>query len=1373
MEKRYAQWYQNFKPPPEAKTFYPTEAEFADPISYVEQIKAEGEKYGVIKVVPPSSFRPPYSINDDTFKFKTRVQPLYGIDAICRDRIFFIHELKTFWKNAGRDFQWPYINNTYIDFVKLLQLVRETGGVEEVNRQKRWGDFAATLGFDRSDCATLKDRYVKWIEPFEEHWLKRDKPKNNVTVDTLNNRCVPRKDQAIIAELTKKPALRMMAGVSKRVLPLRSAANKLPIKENACGKCSRSLNQDPSIACSECHQEFHKSCLSRMVNNRSSREWKCIQCLATSVREADFFFSDKDETCTLRDFYEMANKFKLTHFEETRLKDISTARVEREYWKNVGDFDCGIKVEYGADLLSSEISSGFPRLHKDIPGVSSEERIKYAKHPWNLNNLPVLERSVLGHVGTEISGMMIPWVYVGMCFSTFCWHVEDHWTYSMNYMHRGETKVWYGFSGVYAERFDALMKEHMPTLFERTPDLLHHMTTMMNPMFPLEKGIPVYTVRQNQGEFVITFPRAYHAGFNSGFNIAEAVNFAPPDWLAVGRTCVESYTEDQRRCVFAHDELVLRIAQTDQRLDVKTCRAVVKELIEILSREQVFRTALMTAGVCKSEACDFEHLEDDQRSCITCQTTLFITALRCQHPERGLACSRHWQNLCSQCKFGDCVIKYRYSLQQVHDFAERLSKRVKETEEWQNVVREMMSDTKKIQIVDAKSLLESFNAQNLLHCNEQTLLESGFAEYRQISQKAQRILRPLVRLRDDTRCQRADDRLSIEDLDSILHSLASCIVSDKELEDKLIKRQEQILQWSVKVENIVNDMDTNSNSAIESLEQLKSEGEAFNVKIPEVDHLQKLIDYTSWRDEAQIIINKYTRARNFAAQLKRENKRESMNEFGIFDPESRIGLTHIREVIAAGARLRNCPIDVGEKLKTLRSMIQLAESHQIHINQFVTNTKAIDFSEVVAFNKTVLDIDWLSSPIVDSFREEVKKAREAHLLYVQWDNSSDYYYHSLDQVVGAFEKSRFLHGCGPHINVQKSRVILNAFTSQANSLFLLPQTYYSTFEILAAREDIPSLIEDGPEVLYRHHSNEGYESWTDLKRFETEDDMSNHVNQLFAEHKNLLPILREHNQKLSVKETCVGAPNCSKVSSSTTQPDRFVDDDYITCFVCCSKSHVGCAPWNETLRRYPPGIYLCIRCCRSKRPDRNSVRVLVNNAPPRARESTLLQMSANKTFHIFDRLKRSTDQRSSVTPLQFALSMEIHDQEIMDELFAKFLTPGTLTAKDLTAWQRVASSGRQMPLQIYGVDEFSTTKKRRYRASRTSNGTAKRQKLHNSDDDENSVVCGAPDCLLPYAASRVRWVMCEGGCSRWFHYICVRLNVKMLRTVQHYHCGNY
>lgn len=81
--------------------------------------------------------------------------------------------------------------------------------------------------------------------------------------------------------------------------------------------------------------------------------------------------------------------------------------------------------------------------------------------------------------------------YVGMCFSTFCWHNEDHWSYSINYLHWGEAKTWYGVPGDAAEKFENAMKQAAPELFESQPDLLHQLVTICNPNILMNAGVPV------------------------------------------------------------------------------------------------------------------------------------------------------------------------------------------------------------------------------------------------------------------------------------------------------------------------------------------------------------------------------------------------------------------------------------------------------------------------------------------------------------------------------------------------------------------------------------------------------------------------------------------------------------------------------------------------------------------------------------------------------------------------------------------------------------------------------------------------------------------------------------------------------------------
>jgi hypothetical protein len=347
--------------------------------------------------------------------------------------------------------------------------------------------------------------------------------------------------------------------------------------------------------------------------------------------------------------------------------------IERDYW-DIVEMSQEVAVEYGNDVDTHKFGSGFPLSERgrsvygtmnlakmDLPDPEFGTEEYYKETWWNLNNIPSAPDSVLRHVKVGVNGINVPWMYHGSLFTTFCWHNEDNHLYSINYHHKGAPKQWYGVPGAKeaAEGLEKVFKSYLSMKMREEPDLLHHITTMFSPRLLQNAQVPVYKTLQYEGEFVVTFPRAFHGGFSMGPNIGEAVNFATHDWISHGSDANERYRSFARPAVFSHDRLTFTMANHlgDQKT-YSTCKLLLEELERVVDEEMRLRHKLQQTGVrdvsqlislptnCLDQLDEKSAIYDDKRVCHACKHVCFFSAVACECSESKVSCLRHSHSMC-------------------------------------------------------------------------------------------------------------------------------------------------------------------------------------------------------------------------------------------------------------------------------------------------------------------------------------------------------------------------------------------------------------------------------------------------------------------------------------------------------------------------------------------------------------------------------------------------------------------------------------------------------------------------------------------------------------------------------------------------------
>ncbi|WFD31430.1 hypothetical protein MSPP1_002465 [Malassezia sp. CBS 17886] len=628
----------------DAPVFYPSWDEFQDPLAYIQWTArpdgGNGAAYGIVKIVPPEGWQMDFVVDED------RLNELSAEGRVAQN---YQEQLERFHAQQGHGLvNVPRVAHRPLNLYALKLAVHAAGGYEAVCAKRQWADICRGLGYTSAEtvassgASVVKGVYARLVAPFEA-FLRRVKGGDEEGGDW---------------------AARDRGGLD-----------------------------------GDCGGRFHTCCVDPPLREVPD-EWVCTRCLVGTG--GDFGFDD-GETHSLYSFWSRCSQFERAWAERSaeracsdadaaawrrRARGTAGAReadedcVEAEFWRLVHSVTELVDVEYGADVHSSTHGNASPTME-------AQPHNAYARSGWNLNNLPILAGSLLRYIKSDISGMTVPWIYIGMMFSAFCWHNEDHYTYSINYQHWGHTKTWYGVPGADAERFETAMQRIAPELFEACPDLLLQLVTMMSPALVRREGVRVYAVNQRPNEFVVTFPKAYHSGFNHGFNLNEAVNFALPDWVMDGLACARRYQTFARQPVFSHDELLVTVAVHNQHVHTAVwMQHAYRDMVDReLRARAAARAALRAAQPDQPDLVDARDRPEHEYQCAQCRAFCYLSHVVA---DGAVACHAHAAAVHGADWAARAALRVRFTDAHLDAAAAKLAERAAVPAAWQQRVRRLL-----------------------------------------------------------------------------------------------------------------------------------------------------------------------------------------------------------------------------------------------------------------------------------------------------------------------------------------------------------------------------------------------------------------------------------------------------------------------------------------------------------------------------------------------------------------------------------------------------------------------------------------------------------------------------------------------------------
>nr|XP_040045263.1 protein Jumonji [Gasterosteus aculeatus aculeatus] len=572
----------------EVPVFQPVPREFQDPLVYLDAVREQAEVAGMCRVVPPADWRPECKLSEE-MRFVTQLQRVHMLGRRWGPNVQRLACIRKHLKSQGITMdEPPVIGGCEVDLSRFFQLINDMGGMQQVMDLKKWTKLADLLRIPKSAqdrLAKLQEAYLQYILSYDslsaEERLrllaevlqeKKNLESRRGPLEGLSDSSAP--SALVLPRYEPKNGLvggivggatgnHHSNGVYHRLKELEAqvkAGRRRLFAQEKQGKEDRQHEEEPQQP--QPQQEEDTGVL--------SDQHKCI---------------NKGKSVSLTNFFRIARNTMTMCFN----KEPGAADVEEEYWRIVEQRDSHVAVHCGK-VDTSTHGSGFP-TGKSEP---------FSKHGWNLTVLPNNYGSILRHLGA-VPGVTIPWLNIGMVFSTSCWSRDQNRLPFIDYLHTGADCIWYSVPAEEKVKLDKVV--HTLLQANGTPGLeMLEKNIMISPEVLCREGIKVYRTVQRSGQFVVCYPGAFVSKVCCGYSVSETVHFATPHWMNLGYQAAKDLKCRRIAKPFSMEKLLYQIAAAESKRDngllLTTISALLKDLrnIEMRQRQELYKAGLLSSA---------------------------------------------------------------------------------------------------------------------------------------------------------------------------------------------------------------------------------------------------------------------------------------------------------------------------------------------------------------------------------------------------------------------------------------------------------------------------------------------------------------------------------------------------------------------------------------------------------------------------------------------------------------------------------------------------------------------------------------------------------------------------------------------------------